>query len=209
VLYNERLAFLTYLKAHDRKRNTLRAMAAHLLHINRTLGFSKEMRVLTMEELRSAGRAWTQYTGPSRKRVPGKYSYELYMRVARGWLRFHKCLKEPGKTRIFEGKLGDFEKTLRSRFGLAASTIEVRSRHVSGFLNWIEKRRVAMRSLGVAHVERYLGVQKARGWAIPTLAMTAYSLQKFFLHAEGRGWVWRGLSFGVPSYAIPRHPFRV
>jgi len=206
-LYNERLAFLTYMKAHDRKRNTLHAMASHLLQINRTLGFSKEMRVLTMEELRSAGRAWAQYTGPLRLRVPGKYSYETYMRIARGWLRFHKCLEEPRKTRIFEAKLGDFEKTLRSRFGLAASTIEVRSRHVSGFLNWIAKRGVAMRTVSVGHVERYLDVQKVKGWAIPTLAMTAYSLQKFFLHAEGRGWVRRGLSFGVPSYAIPRHAF--
>ena len=57
-LYNERLAFLTHMKERDRKYNTLRAMATHLLHINRTLGFSNEMRVLTMEELRSAGRAW-------------------------------------------------------------------------------------------------------------------------------------------------------
>ena len=59
-LYNERLAFLTHMKERDRKYNTLRAMATHLLHINRTLGFSNEMRVLTMEELRSAGRAWAR-----------------------------------------------------------------------------------------------------------------------------------------------------
>jgi integrase/recombinase XerD len=85
-LYNERLAFLTHMKERDRKYNTLHAMATHLLHINRTLGFSKEMRVLTMEELRIAGRTWAQYTGPLRKRVPGKWSYELFMRIARGWL---------------------------------------------------------------------------------------------------------------------------
>ena len=57
-LYNERLAFLTHMKERDRKHHTIHAMATHLLHINRTLGFSKEMRVLTMEELRRAGRAW-------------------------------------------------------------------------------------------------------------------------------------------------------
>jgi len=101
----------------------------------------------------------------------------------------------------------DFEKTLHSRWGLATSTIEVRSQHVSGFLKWIAKRNVAMRSVSVGHVERYLDGQKAKGWALPTLAMTAYSLQKFFLHAENRGWVRRGLSFGVPTYAIPRHAF--
>jgi integrase/recombinase XerD len=206
-LYNERLAFLTHMKERDRKYNTLHAMATHLLHINRTLGFSNEMRVLTMEELRGAGRAWARYTGPLRRRVPGRWSYEVYMRVARGWLRFHRCLDEPRKTRIFEHKLQAFEKTLHSRWGLAASTIEVRSQHVSGFLKWISKHNVAMRSVSVGHVERYLDGQKAKGWALATLAMTAYSLQKFFLHAENRGWVRRGLSFGVPTYAIPRHAF--
>ena len=77
-LYNERLAFLTQMKERDRKYNTLRAMATHLLHINRTLGFSNEMRVLTMEELRSAGRAWAQYTGPPNQILvlPGPHEWD-------------------------------------------------------------------------------------------------------------------------------------
>jgi hypothetical protein len=50
-LYNERLAFLTYMKERDRKYNTLHAMATHLLHINRILGFSKEMRVLFKDDV--------------------------------------------------------------------------------------------------------------------------------------------------------------
>ena len=40
-----------------------------------------------------------------------------------------------------------------------------------------------------------------------TVTINAYSLQKFFRYAEERGWVRRGLSFGVPTYAIPRHAF--
>ena len=90
-LYKERIAFLTHMQAHDRKYNTIRAMASHLLQINRTLGFSKRMRVLTVEELKGAAWEWAQYAGALRKRVPGKFSYELYMRIARGWLRFHSC----------------------------------------------------------------------------------------------------------------------
>jgi hypothetical protein len=66
-LYQERVAFLTHMKEHDRKYNTLRAMAAHLLHINRTLGFSKEMRVVTMEELKDAGASGRNTSAPSEK----------------------------------------------------------------------------------------------------------------------------------------------
>ena len=49
---------------------------------------------------------------PFAKESSGQVAYELYMRIARGWLRFHKCLDEPRKTRIFENKLRDLEKTL-------------------------------------------------------------------------------------------------
>src|ERR1700741_1855844 len=62
------------MKERDRNYNTLHAMATHLLHINRTLGFSNEMRVLTMEESRSAGRAWAQCTGPLRRNTKCKPS---------------------------------------------------------------------------------------------------------------------------------------
>ena len=82
------------------------------------------------------------------------------MRIARGWLRFHRCLDEPRKTRIFEHKMQDFEKTLHSRWGLATSTIEVRSKRVSGFLKWISKHNVALRNVSVGHIERYLDAQQ-------------------------------------------------
>jgi hypothetical protein len=206
-LYKERVAFLTHMKEHDRKYNTLRAMATHLLHINRTLGFSKDMRVLTMEELKDAGRKWAQYVGPLRISVPGKSSYEVYMRIARGWLRFHSCLAEPRKIRILEEKLRDFEETLRKRFALAPSTIEVRARHASGFLNWISRRQILLRNVGVGHIERYLDAKKAEGWALPTLSLATYSIERFLRHAEGRGWVRPGVSSGIPAYAIPRYAF--
>ena len=63
-LYKERVAFLTHMKEHDRKYNTLRAMATHLLHINRTLGFSNGMRVLTMEELKDADASGLNTSAP-------------------------------------------------------------------------------------------------------------------------------------------------
>ena len=82
-------------------------------------------------------------------------------------------MDEPRTTRIFEHKLQDFEKIFHSQWGLATSTIEVRSRHVSGFFKWISKRNVALRSVSVGHIERYLDAQKAKGWALPTLAIAA------------------------------------
>jgi integrase/recombinase XerD len=206
-LYKQRVAFLTYLRDHDRKYNTLRAAAVHLLHINRTLGFGDEMHVVTMEELKSAAREWAQYKGPLRRRPPGKCSYEAYMHIARGWLRFNSCLAEPRKMRIEDKKLTDFEKMVSERYALAPSTIAVRVRHISSFLSWISGRNIRLRNVSVGHAERYLDARKASGWAIPTLALAKYSLETFFHYGEERGWVRPGLWLGMPTYAIPRHAF--
>lgn len=206
-LLNERVAFLMDMQRHDRKFNTLRAMASHLLQINRTLGFKRRMRILTMEELKRAGRNWADYVGPMRRRVPGKCSYELYMRIARGWLRFHSCLAEFRKSRISEARLRDFEQAMREHFALASSTIETRSRHASYFLDWISRRNVKLQNLSVQHVERYLDNKRAEGWALSTRATAAYSIEVFLRHAERRRWVRPGLSQGVPTYAIPQYDF--
>ena len=206
-LYKERIAFLKYMQENDRKYHTIRAMASHLLQINRVLGFSKRMRMLTMEELKVAARAWAQYTGPLRTKAPGEGSYEVFMRIARAWLRFHNCLQEPKKVRIYEEKLRDFEATLKQRFALAPSTISVCARHTLWFLSWMSQRNIPLRDVSVGHIERYLDMRKAKGWALATLTIASRSLRNFFRHAEGRRWVRPGLSFGTPTYAIPQHRF--
>jgi integrase/recombinase XerD len=208
-LYKERIAYLKHMQLRDRKCSTIRAMACHLLQINRTLGFSDAMRVLTLEELKQAGRQWAGYIGPLRRRVPGKYSYELYMRIARGWLRFHSCLAEFKKSRISEARLRDYENAMRERFALAPSTIDTRSSHASYFLNWIRRRKISLRNLSVHHIEHYLDNKRTEGWALATRVTASFSLQLFLRHAEERAWVRRGLSQGVPTYALPQHNFVV
>lgn len=206
-LYKERVAFLSHMKSNDRKYNTIRAMASHLLQINRTLEFSERMRVVTLEQLKETARHWATYSGPLRRRVPGNHSYELYMRIARAWLRFHSCLAEFKRTRQSEDRLVDFENTMRDSFALAPSTVETRSRHASYFLGWLAGRRVRLRDLSVQHIERYLDGKKDEGWALSTRGTAAYSVEVFLRHAERRAWVRRGLSEGVPTYAIPQHHF--
>jgi integrase/recombinase XerD len=129
------------------------------------------------------------------------------MRIARGWLRFNSCLVQPRKTRVLDEKLRGFEETLLKRFALARSTIEVRARHASWFLNWLSRRKISLRDVGVGHLERYLDTKKADGWALPTPVLATYSIEKFFGHAEGRGWVRPGLLLGAPTYAIPKYAF--
>jgi hypothetical protein len=87
---------------------------ARKLVINRTLGFFDRMKPVTVNELADAGRKWASYVGPSRLKLPGKCTYEVYMESARPWLKYHSCLVKPVKVRPMEDRLIDFEDMLNA-----------------------------------------------------------------------------------------------
>ena len=203
----QRGEFLASLREQGYSESTLRQFSSHLLQVNRILGFKDKMRIITAEELRWAGQKWEKYSGPLRNRLPGKCTYELFMRIARGWLRYNDCLAGPLKTRVSEERILDFEDRLRNRFGLAATTIDTRTMHISFFLTWLAERRVQLRHVTLQHVERYLDFKKNGGWARTTQGLAAYSIRMFLRHAEERGWVRPGLYHAVPTFPTSKHQF--
>lgn len=203
----ERARFLSDLLCKGRKPVNVLQAATHILQINRTLGFTKKMRPVTPDELRQAGTRWVSYSGPFRKRPAGSCSYELFARVARGWLRHECCLVEPRKTRLSEERLRLFESKLRNKLGLAPETIETRTRHVSYFLAWLAEYRVRLCNISLPHIERYLEYKKRGGWALTTQILAATSLRTFLRHAEEESIVRRGLYQAVPKFASPKFHF--
>jgi len=165
------------------------------------------MRIVTQEELEWAGRRWEKYTGPLRNRLPGSCTYELFMRIARGWLRYNNCLAGPLKTRISEERLKDFEARLQHRFGLAPTTIQTRTMHVSFFLTWLAERKVQLRHVTVQHIERYLDMKRSGGWALATQILGGRSVRMFLRHAEERAWVKPGLYHAVPTFPSRKQQF--
>jgi integrase/recombinase XerD len=204
-LARQRITFLTYLRAHGRKDVNVRQVASHLLQISRTLGFSRNLRHITKEELESAGRRWAAYKGDRRRRLPGKYTYGLYMRIARSWLRFHSCLMEPRRALVCESRVREFQAHLKDVVGLAATTIDTRTRHASFLLDWLHSYRIKLANLTLSHVERYLKAKRAAGWALTTQGTGAYSLRIFLRYSEMRGWVRPGLSDVMPTFCRPKH----
>jgi integrase/recombinase XerD len=203
----ERGNFLIHMRSRGCKESTIHQFSSHLLQINRMLGFTSAMRIVTLEELRWVGRRWEKYRGPLRNRVPGKCTYELFMRVARGWLRYNNCLAGPLKTRVAEERLRDFEVRLNDRFGLAPTTIQTQSMHVSFFLTWLAERKVQLRHVTLQHIERYLDMKRNGGWAVTTQILAARSVRSFLRHAEERCWTKPGLYRAVPTFQLPKHQF--
>jgi integrase/recombinase XerD len=206
-LCRERDEYLTHLAALGRKERYIRQRASALLQVNRTLGFFDRMKPVTVDELADAGRKWASYVGPSRLRLPGKCTYEVYMEAARPWLNYHSCLVKPVKIRPMEDRLIDFEDMLKAELSFAASTIESRSRHVSYFLAWLSELRVRLWNVNLVHVERYLEAKRTAGWALATRMLSADALRLFLRHAETRGWVRSGLYVAIPTFLKPKHAF--
>jgi integrase/recombinase XerD len=203
----ERARFLSDLIRRGRKPVNVLQAATCVLQINRTLGFTTKMHPVTHEELKQAGKRWVDYNGPFRTRPSGKYSYELFARVARRWLRHECCLVEPKKTRLSEERLRAFEAKLQIKLGLAAGTIETRARHVSYFLAWLAQYRVRLCDVSMSHIERYLEDKKRGGWALTTQILGAASVRMFLRHAEEEHIVSPGLYEAVPKFASPKYRF--
>ena len=201
----KRARFLAFLRRQGCKETTIRQFASHLLQVNRALGFKTTMRVVTAEELKEAGRAWSAYVGPLRRRLPGKCTYELFMRIARGWLRYNRCLGVPTRTRLAEERLKNFEARLKNELGLATTTIETRARHASFFLLWLAQNQIKLPHVTIGDVERYLDEKERAGWALTTRVTAAHALGVFLRHGEHRKWVRPGLYNAMPIFHVPQH----
>jgi integrase/recombinase XerD len=206
-LLEERERFLKYELEIGRKLVNVQQSACLLLHINRTLGFSRRMRRITHAELNQAARGWEKYSGPYSVRNHGRHSYDLYRKTARSWLRFNSCLIEPKKTRLCEDRLRAFEGHLRDTIGLAAATIETRTRHALYFLMWLEEIRVKLPNLTLSHVERYLQSKRDSGWAITTQILGSTSLRLFLRYSESEHWSRAGIYEAVPKFLKPKYLF--
>ena len=206
-LLRERLEYLTHVQALGHKEGYIKAIASHVLQVNRVLGFSMGIRCLTVDELKDTARKWAAYKGPLRRRKPGKYTYEVFMLIARSWLRFHSCLIEPARTRIGDKRLRDYESWLKDECGLLPSTIHERSKHAGYFLGWLAEHRVTLRRVNPSHIDEYLEAKKRAGLALTSRITLANSLRNFLKYAEARGCVRAGLRGAVPIFDRPKYSF--
>lgn len=116
-LLKEREQYLTYLLQQGAALTKLRRTAAYLVHIVRVMNMTS-LRTIGRGEIDRAGQFWAEYAGPNRKNWKTKGSPTVFVRIAKGWLRFHKQLKVP-PPHPFSGVIADFVEAMRSTRGLA------------------------------------------------------------------------------------------
>jgi integrase/recombinase XerD len=203
-LQGQRSAYLQYLRTIGRKDPEMRSIAALLLQIVRTLKLVR-VRQVRFTEVQDAARSWAEYVGPRRHCGPGKYSYKVYVRIAKTWLKFLNCLRPAlAEESGYETHLTEYDKELRIRIGLSQSTVRSGVWHAKRFLKWLSNRRVRLWDLYIGHVELYFGESEKNGWQKSTVANATVLLRLFLRFAERRCWCRPGVSMGIIRPRRPR-----
>lgn len=196
-LYDERVSFLTKLRADGRGIGRLRTVACLLLQVIRLLRL-RQMRNIHVEELKSAARVWQMYSGPGRLGKPGRSATKCFMQVGREWLSFHGRLILPQPTHLpYESHRLTYCRYLSVQVGLASRTVDTHAHRLKFFFQWLIRRGKHLRSLALVDVEEYFSHCAALGWKDVTIAGTALVLKSFLRFSERRRWSPQKISWGV------------
>lgn len=185
-LWHEREVYLAHLLQQGVSRENVRSTASTLIHVIRLLELSR-MRAVGVSEIGEAGKRWASDHCARLTRKPGKKSFEVFSRIARGWLGFHGQLRQaPSIVGPFTSLLNDFSMELESR-GLRPDTVNGYCRRSRAFLDWLSGRVNSISAVSPKDIDDYLKARRAEGWCLTTVATVCQALRSLFGYAELRG----------------------
>jgi integrase/recombinase XerD len=203
-LLHEREQYLACLMRRGVSRITVRCTAAFLVHIVRLLKLTS-LREIQIEEIEAAGRKWAAYRGPLRMKLKLPGSPVVFVRVAKGWLRFHRQLPTRAPN-PYQNLIDEFVESLRIK-GLCFITLRSHRRRLLTFFEWYAGRHRSLKSASLRDVDDFLAGKRRGGWSVGTLACMCQTLRAFFRFAAIHGWCAQGVPLGIPSPTI-RKSFR-
>ncbi len=200
----EREQYLFYLMRKGYDSVYLRSVSGLLLRIIRFLGLAT-LRMVGLDEIDRATRAWVAYRGPDRRGIVGNTTAR-FPRVAKHWLRFHGRLAVPPvPVHPYEEEITNFSEFLRLTNGAAPATIHEYSKRAKLFLSWLAAKGVALSHVTLNEVDEFFETERAQGWSLSTVSNQAQALRAFFLHGEAHGWCPKGLARGVRKPRLAKY----
>lgn len=206
-LRSEREQYLKHLLEHGYRSNWVAETAMYMLHIIRVLNL-KELRVLGVEEIEKGAHIWAEYRGPFRDCRHLHYgSPQMFMKVARNWLRFHGKLAPPPES-LFQEKIELYAESLRVHQGLAAATIRGYSNRVHLFLRWLMEQGTDLRTVSITDIDKFLADKRDGGWKPRGIRSQCNALRSFFRFAEMQGWCAPDLWMSIHGPRVSKYAAR-
>jgi len=111
-----------------------------------------------------------------------------FVDVARPWLRFLGCLREPTAPLPFYAQLEEYDTWARHERGFTSMTIERTHGSIAQFLRWYGRLGRPLPDVHPTDIDAYLADGSAHGWCRVTVRNAARALRSFFRHGATRGW---------------------
>ncbi len=197
-LYQERLAYLEYLKDSGAAFSTLREYAETQLVIIDRLGI-RDRRPVTEAEIMDAISRAKEESEKKYATISSKW-IKSFKTVAHRWFLYTKMLSEDNPPLPPEADLvSRYIQWAKNLKGLAYSTLDGRKRELLSFVAYVHQRNLPVRDLEIYDVDEYIGYRHNSGCGRRSLATIATTLRDFTKYAYAQGWC-KNLASGI------RHP---
>lgn len=142
-----------------------------------------------------------------RKRAQGlRWSRELFIQTAKGWLQFLGRLEVPKpKAGPFADQLRDFTAYRRDERGLSPATIRIQNWHVETFLGWLSQQDRSFANVSLHDVHTFLASKGKHSWCRVSVASCARALRAFFHYASAHGWCAESIADGIDGPRLFQH----
>jgi hypothetical protein len=163
-LFNERDQYLSYMLDHGVSRNRLRTIASMLLHVVRLMEMD-HLRMVSVAEVREAGRRWESDTTPNKLGEKRHKSQSSFAWIATKWFQFHNQIEisRPARLEPASVMVEQFVGFLRVTRGLSLATIRSYESRSHLFLSWVLVRQEALSMVSLNDVDDYLNVKRDDG----------------------------------------------
>jgi integrase/recombinase XerD len=197
----ERNRYLDYCKQRGDSHAWRLRKAYDLLWIARKLSMHTDLQV-TIDQVRALvvnGSDCDDNGGPqlhllsTRKRLIG---------LARAWLRYLGCLREPVEQIPFRSRLDEYCDWAKQERGLSDATIDHFRRVIRLFLRWYGPLGRPLSGIQANDVDAYLAFGSSQGWARVTIRNAVDALRAFFRFGAQQGWCPRRLAAAIQGPRI-------
>lgn len=175
----ERARYLAYCAQRGDSRATLLLKARTLLWVAGQLRVYPTLNV-TIDQVKAVACGETGHDN--------RWRQKRFVEIARPWLRFLGCLREPSVPTPFHAQLEDYDTWARDERGFTRMTIERTHGSIRQFLRWYGRLGRPLSEVRATDIDAYLADGSDHGWCRLSVRNAARALRSFFRYGATRGW---------------------
>lgn len=205
-LLEERLRYLTYRAEQETAPTVLIEISTYQLIIIKYLHLKNNDQIITLKELESAAKRWSDHQRRRLKRVTCYPRKGRFIKHAKHWLQFLGRLEVPQKPPL-PSQVAGFIDYMRKEQSLSDTTICLRRKQLQQFFGQIkEEPGQFLAHLTPAQLDAIqIQILNQEAYSRRTIQEFCKTLRAFFRYAERRVWCLAGIADSIQIPRVYKH----